>query len=110
MINTINSQGKYITSWTTSSPHVNMSNPSAGILRFNGSILEAFDGFSWVSITANATVMLSEEAESLLDWAKQKRLEEEELNKMCLEYPALAKARETFETIKRIVGSEVTSD
>ena len=50
-----------------------------GNLRFNtgNQNMEVFDGNSWVKLnTGVATIGLNPEAESLLDWAKQKRDEE----------------------------------
>ena len=53
-----------------------------GNMRYNTSSqkMEVFDGSAWIIINSNiASVGLTGEAESLLDWAKQKRDEERTL-------------------------------
>ena len=53
-----------------------------GNMRYNTNSqkMEVFDGSSWIIINSNiASVGLTGEAESLLDWAKQKRDEERTL-------------------------------
>ena len=82
MINTINSSSKHIYAAGGSSlPYVssNMSNPSQGMLRLNGSDMEVFDGSSWIKIyPGSANVGLNNEAEQAIDWAIKRMKQEKE--------------------------------
>jgi len=76
--------GKYtvVSAGDTSVPYVNHNvvNPMQGVMRISGNNIEAFDGIRWLIVgTSMATVGLTGEAESLLDWARQKRAEEQEM-------------------------------
>jgi len=76
----------------SSYPYVNMSNPSAGMVRYNGNNqnLEVYDGSSWLTLSGNfATVELDKDTRSLLEWAKAKRAEEEYLKKQAEISPAI---------------------
>jgi len=87
MIKGINSQGRY-TMVTGGGPmttyvNTNSGNQGVGNMRFNTSTqnFEVYDGHTWVMInSAYTSVGLTNEAESLLDWARQKRDEEMALN------------------------------
>jgi len=109
MINSLAS-GKYIVVTGQTSPYLDMSRPSAGMIRMNGSTLEAFDGYSWISISSNPIVSLTPKAEALLDWAKAKREEDLKVENLCQSNPALSKARDNYEMIKRLVASEENID
>lgn len=109
MINNLSS-GKYILVTGSASPYIDMSNPSAGMIRMNGSILEAYNGYSWVPISSSPMVSLTPEAELLLDWAKSKREEDLKIENLCQSNPALAKAKDNYEIIKRLVASEEKLD
>lgn len=99
MIKGLTTSGRYtvVSAGNTSVPYVNqnISNPIQGMLRISGSDMQVFDGTSWIVMnTSYATVGLTGEAESLLDWARKKRDEETFLE-------SLAK---TNPTIKDLVG------
>lgn len=73
-------------------PYINMSNPSAGMVRYNGntSNFEVYDGFSWYSMTSLATsVSLDRETQSIIEWAKKKRNEEMERDLLAAVSPAV---------------------
>ena len=82
MIDGISPAGKYMyVNGGQASTYVNNYSGAQGVgnLRFNtgNQNMEVFDGNSWVKLnTAVATIGLNSEAESLLDWTKQKRDEE----------------------------------
>ena len=94
-----------------STPYINMSAPSAGMVRWNGNnnCLEIYDGNSWIMQTAGAYVDLSPSAKAAVDWATKKMAEEEKLDKLCKEFPGLQKARDNFEMFKRLVENEIDS-
>jgi hypothetical protein len=82
-------------------PYVNMSNPSAGMVRYNGNkqCFETYDGASWLIIAANqATVDLSGSANAAIEWAMSKMAEEAELQRMADNHPAVKAA---YENMKR---------
>jgi len=81
MNNGIASYGKYIhiNPGYVSNPYINMSNMSAGMVRYNGnsSKFEVYDGSAWLSIIDSIPqIGLNNLAEEAIDWAR-KRIEEE---------------------------------
>ena len=84
---------------STFMPYVNMSHPSAGMVRYNGNneAMEVYDGVSWLIIASNhASIDLSDSANAAILWAMAKMAEEAELQKMAHEHPAVRAAYETF--------------
>jgi len=82
MINGITQQGRhmYVHGGYSSNPYINMGNPSAGMVRFDGSNFQVYDGSSWMTISGSiATVGMNPAAESAIDWAMKKMAEEQEL-------------------------------
>ena len=82
-------------------PYVNMSNYSAGMVRYNGSnqSMEVYDGASWLQIASNhASIDLSGSANAALNWAMRKMAEEAELEKLAKSHPAVKAA---YENLKR---------
>lgn len=96
MIKSISQTGRYtvVTGGSTAGPYINTYSGSTmvGQLRYNPatSNIEVYDGNNWLMYSSNyATVGLTAEAESLLDWARQKRDEERLLEKQAQESPAI---------------------
>lgn len=58
----------------TGRPYINMNNPSAGIVRYNGNSqnLEVYDGYNWITMPLE----LDTDTVMLLGWACKKRTEE----------------------------------
>lgn len=96
MIKNISSGGKYLTvSGNPGSTYVNNMSGAQGVgnMRYNTSTqnLEVYNGNSWVEISSGyATVQMTPEAESLLDWAKKKRDEESMLLELAKSNPTIA--------------------
>jgi hypothetical protein len=82
MIKSISATGRYFTtSGSNASTYVNGHSGAQGVgnMRYNttNQNLEVFDGNNWIMMNMDyASAGLTPEAESLLDWAKQKRNEE----------------------------------
>lgn len=82
MISNVFPTGRYVqVSGGTASTYVNGYSGSQGVgnMRYNTSNqrMEVFDGSNWIQLNmGSASVGLSPEAESLLDWARDKRNEE----------------------------------
>jgi hypothetical protein len=69
-----------------------MSNPSAGMVRYNGttSNFEVYDGNIWYPITSlSTTIALDRGTQEILSWAKKKRDEEMQREKLAESYPAV---------------------
>lgn len=110
MIKNIHSNGKYIQVHGGAAPStyagsVGYNGPSlrVGDIRFNSSIqgFEVSDGSSWIPIQAGiAGVGLTGQAESILDWAYKKMMEEAELERLSKENPAVSIAVENLNRAK----------
>jgi hypothetical protein len=88
MIKHITGSGKYITvTGSPSSTYIGSYGSAQGVgnMRYNTTTqsIEIYDGASWMQMqTGYANVHLTSEAESLLDWARQKRDQELELDRL----------------------------
>ena len=92
---------------------------SVGNMRYNTSSqnIEVYDGTSWITMSSGyATVSMTPEAESLLDWAKQKRMEEDMNKALADSNPTIAdlieqkkKIDEQINIVKTLIKSETTN-
>jgi hypothetical protein len=101
--------GIVVSGGSPSYPYVpmNNNNPIQGMIRINGQDAQVFDGSGWVTLGASfANVELTPEVQSVIDWARKKKAEEQQLDELCKKYPGLGKARSNFETFKRLVEAE----
>lgn len=95
MIDAISPQGKYMyVHGGNASNYINGYSGAQGVgnVRFNttNQRLEVFDGNNWMALQmSTAMIGLNPEAESLLDWAKKKREEEETWQKLAQENKAV---------------------
>jgi hypothetical protein len=83
-----------------------MSSPSAGMIRYNGINMEVYDGASWLNLSTNANISLGYDTQELLEWARKKRDEETQIEKL-KDNPAIAdllKQRADIEEKIKIVG------
>lgn len=92
---------------STGSPtYINMSSPSAGMIRYNGINMEVYDGANWLNLSTNADISLGYDTQELLEWARKKRDEETQIEKL-KDNPAIAdllKQRADIEEKIKIVG------
>jgi hypothetical protein len=105
MISGLSAQGKYmyIHGGHSSGPYVNMSNPSAGMMRYNGSTnnTEVYDGSAWMTINGSiGTVGLNAVAESAIDWALKRMAEEQEWEELAKTSKAVTIALENLNKVK----------
>ena len=115
MIKGISPSGRYtvVSGGNVTNPYISPGSAGAGMLRWNPNMntMEVNDGVSWKTLDTNyASVGLTPEAESLLDWAKKKQAEEQSMAEMMERYPALKKARDNYELIWNIVKDEQHKD
>ena len=105
MISNVNQFGKYteirsITSMYASKNYSGSNLKMVGNMMydFDAQHLKVYDGTNWITLTGGSTAVgLSNEAESLLDWAKTKRNEEERIKQLAAKYPSVADALKTVE-------------
>ncbi len=119
MIKGLAPTGKYtvVNAGDASVPYINqnMSNPMQGMVRIIGSDMQVFDGTTWIIMhTSYASVGLTGEAESLLDWARQKRNEEADIMKLAETNPTIKslldemnKYKNQIEMVKILMKDEV---
>ena len=94
MIKGIAPMGKYtvVSAGNTSVPYINqnINNPIQGMIRISGSDIQVFDGITWMTMnTSYASIGLSSDAESLLDWARKKRDEEIKIDLLAAVNPTI---------------------
>ena len=95
MIKSIVPNGRYIqVTNSTSSTYVNGYSGLQGVgnMRYNttNQSTEVFDGNNWITISMSIpSVGLTQEAETLLDWARQKKNEEMELERLAKTNPTI---------------------
>ncbi len=98
MIKSIHSNSKYISISGGGAPvstYISPGSMGAGMLRWNSNMnqMEVNDGNSWIPLAMNyATIELTPEVEGLLEWAKRKQREEQEMTKLSQTHPAMKKA------------------
>lgn len=108
MIKDIHPRGRYMqVMGGSASTYVNNYGGAQGVgnLRFNTSsqCLEVYDGTNWTRLNMpDATVGLSDEAESLLDWARERRNEELAFKERMKTHPGLQEAYERLEIMKAL--------
>ncbi len=118
------SAGRYITisGGSPGSTYINNYNgqPGVGNMRYNPSTqnVEVFDGNSWQTLmTSYAQVELDQEAQMLLNWAREEKNRQLQRESRIRSNPALRKAyeaiqraEENFDILDRIVGDDVGSE
>jgi hypothetical protein len=96
MIKNIAASGKYLqVSGGSGSTYVGNNSGAQGVgnMRYNTVTqnIEIYDGFSWtVMNTGYPSIGLTGEAESILDWAKKKMREENEIEELAKTNPTIA--------------------
>lgn len=76
-------------------------NPMQGMVRVYGTDLQVFNGGTWVNIqTSYATIRLTPETEMLLQWIRDKRAEEQEIESLAADHPAVRIAKENLNAVK----------
>jgi predicted dehydrogenase len=112
MIKHIHARGRYMqVIGASGGTYINAYSGSQGVgnLRFNTSSqqMEVYDGTTWTMLnTPDATVGLNDEAESLLDWAREKRNEEIDFKARMEKHPGLKEAYERLEIMKALTLQE----
>ena len=88
-----------------SNPYINMSNPSAGMVRYDGntSCLQVYDGSSWLPLSATTNLQIAPQLESVVAWAQRRMAEEEEEARLRKEHPLLQDAYDQYKVTVELV-------
>lgn len=83
-------------------------NSLAGQVRFNLSNqkLETYTGYSWVCISWDLSVNLSQDVKDIIQWAKNKMQQDKELEDKMNKFPDLRDAYEKFRVLEASVYEE----
>lgn len=90
--NILGSNGISVSSGNSYYNYINMSSPSAGMVRYNGNNqnFEVYDGNSWLTFSGNSTMIeLDSDTQNILSWARTKRAEEEYLKNEAEKNPTI---------------------
>ena len=88
-----------------SAPYIDLSKQPAGAVRYNSNNqgIEVYDGMTWLPLGSTVSVELEEAADEALKWAMRKCAEEKQIEELTLQYPALAEAKQVYETVLNLV-------
>ena len=94
MINTIiNGAGINVINGIHSALYIDMTRPSAGLVRYNNNHFEVYDGNSWMKIPGgDAQVTLDGVTLESLQWVRRKMTEEKRLEELAKSHPSVADA------------------
>ena len=100
-------QGITVSGGDTSVPYINQNttNPMTGMMRVWGTDMQVFDGSSWLNMNSSyATVSLGSELQVLLNWARRKMIQEQDLKSLMEKYPGLKDAKEHYDIMLALVS------
>jgi len=116
MITSINTTGSYTyvsggympVPSIPSSPYPSQGPDVSGMVRWNivQSRMEVYDGHSWVTLGSSATVGLTPEATGILDWARKKMQEEEQIEKLVATHPGIRDLKDKLDVMIALVRKE----
>ena len=118
MLKGINTSGRYLTvsGGIPSNPYISPGAAGAGMMRYNPNMncIEVNDGSIWKQLESSyASVELTPETESLLEWARLERTKQRVMEDRIKKHPALQKAYEAiqraednFDILDKIIGDE----
>lgn len=122
MIKGLTQSGRYVnvSGGSPSSTYISPGAVGAGMMRYNSNMncIEVNDGNSWKEVVGSyASIGLTQEAEALLDWAREQR-NKQQARKYAAEnnpalkkaYEAIQRAEENFDLLEAIAGNYDESD
>lgn len=96
--NIYGSQGITVMGSSSSMPYINMSNASAGMLRYNNNNIEVYDGHSWLMLPSTVpSISLSPDVLETIAWANLKRAEEMRLKVLAEQVPVIADLKQQLD-------------
>jgi len=99
----IYSSSKYIVTSPSNNaqPYISNTAPMSGMVRYSNNRLEVYDGNIWHQLNeGTSSIGLSIEAESLLDWAREQRNKQCDLEALAKTKPAVAIAIDNLNKAK----------
>lgn len=107
MIKTINGgKGIIVTNNFNSDPYISPGSAGAGMIRWNPNMncIEVNDGSVWKQFNwSHPMIELSEEVLDTLEWAKQKKVKEAEIEALANEYPVVAELKDKLDIMLQLV-------
>lgn len=112
MIN-VSCSSAYMNAYGAPTAYVNSNpnNPVQGMLRYQNSRLEVFDGSGWIMMNMNVTVGLDAEGEEAITWARERMAQERRWVELARTHPAVAdalaareKAEQALNVVSRLCG------
>jgi len=100
-------QGITVSGGDTSVPYIypNTTNPMTGMMRVWGTDTQVFDGSGWLNMNSSyATASLGPELQVLLNWARRKMIQEQDLQSLMEKYPGLKDAKDSYEVMLALVS------
>lgn len=78
-----------------STPYIDSTRPSAGMVRYLNNNLEIYDGNGWLTIQPSfPQVELSGHVQAIIQWAEKKMMEEARIAELAAKHPTVADALE----------------
>jgi hypothetical protein len=108
MINTIDSKSEYLEGgYSQGGPIFNGIANNSGKVRYNPQrrSMQTYNGIEWVDIEQSVSIGLSQDAENIMAWAKNKMEQEANLKDAMEQHPGLKDAYEKFEIMKMLCVS-----
>lgn len=91
--NITNGAGIHISGNVYNQPYVDMSRPSAGMVRYNNSNIEVYDGGSWLPMVSSyPQIELDGPTLEAVNWTRRKMEEEKRMLEIAQQHPAVANA------------------
>jgi hypothetical protein len=85
--------GIHIAGNNYSTPYVDMTRPSAGMVRCNGSSIEVYDGSVWLMLSSNIPqIELDGVTQEAIQWVRRKMEEEKRMSELAKKHPTVADA------------------
>lgn len=84
--------GLSVSGGSFSTPYINMGTMSAGMVRYNGNNqnFEIYDGSTWMPMPSNyVSIEFDTDTRSIIEWARKKRNEEIERDRLAQTNPAI---------------------
>ena len=106
MIKSVTGGNGIFASVSSGAPYINMSNPSAGTVRYNGNNqnFEVYDGNIWMTIsTGHVSIELDPSLRNVIDWARQQMAQEVEWKHVAAANPTMADALEELKRVQEKV-------
>lgn len=85
--------GIHISGNVYNQPYVDMTRPSAGMVRYTGSNIEVYDGSSWLPMTSSyPQIELDSVTQEAVQWTRRKMEEEKRMLELAKTHPTVADA------------------